>query len=73
MQAETKNQKFRRLAAARGDRILKEVSLLGNLANQRNYEYTDTEVAKLFATIEAELKDCKSKFSSKNGQRRIEF
>ncbi|MEA3549240.1 hypothetical protein [Pseudarthrobacter sp. C1] len=53
--------------------MLKEIALLGNLSNQRNYEYSDTEVQKLFAAIEAELKDCRSKFAHKSRQRRIEF
>lgn len=73
MSGETKNEKFRRLAAARGDRVLKEIALLGNLSNQRNYEYSDAEVQKLFAAIEAELKDCRSKFAHKSRRRRIEF
>jgi hypothetical protein len=70
---ETKNQRFRRLAAARGDRILKEIGLLGNLSNDRNYEYSSEEVQKVFAAIEAELKDCRSKFVTTPRKRKIEF
>lgn len=70
---ETRAEKFRRLAAARGDRLLKDLELIGNLANRSNYEYTDDEVRKLFAVIEAELKDTKAKFTNGTGKRRIEF
>ncbi|QQQ64332.1 hypothetical protein JHQ56_19860 (plasmid) [Paenarthrobacter ureafaciens] len=72
--SETKNQKFRRLAASRGDRIIREIGLLGNLSNLNNYEYSREEVQKMFATIDAELKDCKAKFlGTTAGRRRIEF
>lgn len=71
--AETKNEKFRRLATARGDRILKEIALLGNLSNERNYEYSQHEVQKLFAALEGELRACKARFSGKSKQRRIEL
>lgn len=71
---ETKNQRFRRLAASRGDRVIREIGLLGNLSNPNNYEYSREEVQKMFATIDAELKDCKAKFlGSTASRRRIEF
>lgn len=73
MNNESKHQRFRRLASSRGERILKDFELLGNLANRRNYEYSEEEVRKLFAVIEAELRDCKSKFVTSQRKRRIEF
>lgn len=51
------NERFRRLAATRGDRLIREISLVGNLANRRNYEYSLTEVVELFGPIEDELRD----------------
>src|SRR5947208_1419663 len=53
--SETRNDRFRRLAEARGDRLIREISLLGNLANRKNYEYTPDEVRQLFEPIEREL------------------
>jgi hypothetical protein len=70
---ETKADKFRRLASARGDRVIRELTLLGNLSNESNYEFTDVEVQKLFAVIDAELKDCKARFSTKTKRRRVQF
>jgi hypothetical protein len=70
---ETKADKFKRLAAARGDRVIHELGLLGNLSNEGNYEYTEAEIQKLFSVIDAELRDCKAKFSSRTKRRRVEF
>lgn len=73
MSAETRAEKFRRLALARGDRVLRDLELIGNLANRSNYEYTDEEVRKLFSAIEAEVRDTKAKFTTGSARRRIEF
>ena len=71
--AESKGDKFKRLAAARGDRVIRELGLLSNLANESNYEYTDSEVQKMFAVIDAELRECKARFSTRTKRRRVEF
>jgi hypothetical protein len=60
--AETRNERFRRLAAARGDRLIREISLLGNLANRKNYEYSTDEVDALFRPIELELREVRARF-----------
>jgi len=60
----TKNDKFKRLAKQRGDRILRDLRLLGNLSNTNNYSYSDQEVSKVFNVIEQELKVARVKFQS---------
>ncbi|GAB3619916.1 hypothetical protein GCM10027417_11770 [Glutamicibacter endophyticus] len=62
MSRETRNERFRRLAATRGDRLIREISLLGNLANKKNYDYTREEVDALFHPIESELKEVRALF-----------
>jgi hypothetical protein len=62
MPDETRNERFRRLAATRGDRLIREISLLGNLANRKNYEFTAEEVEALFRPIESELKEVRALF-----------
>lgn len=62
MGGESRNERFRRLAATRGDRLIREISLLGNLANKKNYDYTAEEVNALFRPIEAELNEVKALF-----------
>lgn len=57
-----KSENFKRLAKLRGDRIMKDLHLLSNLANKNNYAYTDDEVHALFSVIEQELKVTKSSF-----------
>ena len=63
MTAETKHERFRRLARSRGDRLIREVALLSNLANTKNYTYSPEEVDALFRPIEAELAECRAKFT----------
>lgn len=65
MSNENKNTRFKRLAKQRGERILKDIQLLGNLSNRNNYEFSDAEVKKLFTTIEEELKISRSRFAVK--------
>lgn len=60
--AETKNERFRRLAESRGNRLIREIQILGNLSNRKNYEYTLEEVSALFGPIEDELAKTKGLF-----------
>ena len=59
---ESRNDRFRRLAASRGDRLIREIALLGNLANRKNYEYSEREVEALFEPIERELREARALF-----------
>lgn len=58
----TKRANFKRLAEARGNKVLKDLRLVGNLSNKNNYEYTDKEVSILFSAIEQELRVVKASF-----------
>jgi hypothetical protein len=69
---ESKRDRFKRLAQLRGERILKDLRLLGNLSNRNNYEYSDAEVKALFTTIEEELRLTRFSFE-RNKKRRIQF
>lgn len=61
---ETKREKFVRLVEARTNKIISMVRLLGNCSNKANYDYTETDIQKIFTTLEKELKLAKMKFSS---------
>lgn len=65
-----KRANFKRLAKLRGERVLKDLRLLGNLSNTNNYEYTDSEISVIFSTIEEELRITKLGFR-KNKKRGI--
>ncbi|MCX8163721.1 MAG: hypothetical protein N3D10_04190 [Candidatus Micrarchaeota archaeon] len=59
---ETKNERFKRIASARTQRILYNLRLLGNCASTSYYEYSSEEIEKIFSVIEKEVKRVKSLF-----------
>lgn len=67
---ETKREAFLRLAGKRTNAVLDKIRVLSNCANPYAYEYTEEDVKKIFAAIEAELKVARAKFQ---GQRKHEF
>ena len=74
MSAETKNERFRRLAESRGNRLIREISLLGNLANQKNYSYSEEEVEHLFKPILRELNEVRALFDTESpSTRKVNF
>lgn len=62
MTQETKNERFKRIAAKRTNEILEKIRVLGNCANRGSYEYTPEEVNKIFSEIDKQLKLTKAKF-----------
>ena len=58
----TKNERFKRLAELRGNRIIKDLRLLSNLSNKSNYAYNEEEVRVIFSAIDDELKMTKQSF-----------
>jgi len=59
-----KQKKFVQLAEARVNSVLKNIELIGNLSNKRNYEYTDEQANKIILVLESEIKELRSKFKS---------
>ena len=66
---ETKGETFKRLASQRTNAVLEKLRILGNCANRNLYEYTDEDIRKIFATLEAEVKRTKAKFTATNRKR----
>jgi len=60
--AETKRERFIRIAEARTNKIIDMVQLLGNCSNASAYEYTITDIDRIFTAIDTELKDARKKF-----------
>lgn len=60
---ESRKQRFERLATRRVNRILNYLRLLGNLSNRSSYDYTESEIRKIFSAIEHSTKNAKSKFT----------
>jgi len=67
-----KKERFKRIAAARTNKILDMLRLLGNCGNQSNYSYTEDEVQKIFKAIDKSVSEMKSNyFNDKSGKDRF--
>jgi hypothetical protein len=59
---ESKNDRFKRIAAKRTNDILEKIRILGNCANRSSYDFNQEEVNKIFSEIDKQLKITKTKF-----------
>lgn len=66
MKFENKREKFTRLAENRTNKVLKEIDLIGNLANKSNYEYNQEDVDKIIKALKKSVSDLENMFSSKD-------
>ena len=66
---ETRTEKFRRIAAARTNRVLNDLRLLGNCSNPGIYAYSKEDVDRIFTTIQKELKRVRSMYKKE----KVEF
>ncbi|MCY4577248.1 MAG: hypothetical protein OXB96_02365 [Candidatus Kaiserbacteria bacterium] len=57
-----KQERFRRLATARTNSVLKTLNTLGHCSNRSAYHYSEEEVKKIFSEIENAVRGVKSKF-----------
>ena len=73
MKAETKREKFVRIAEARTNKIIKMIQLLGNCSNQGLYEYTAKDVNKIFNAIQVELDEAKNRYCKQDSQKNNKF
>ena len=60
--AETKKEKFVRIAEARTNKIIDMIKLLGNCSNKAVYDYSKEDIKMIFSAIEDELKIARAKF-----------
>jgi hypothetical protein len=73
MTARDKRKKFVELAEARVNRAIKDIRLIGNLANRSAYEYGDDDVKLMFRALQKELEAAKSRFGGDSGGKDNEF
>lgn len=59
-----KSEKFKSLAERRVNNAIKQIRLVGNLANPNAYEFTDEQVKKICNTLQNELSGMQSKFKA---------
>lgn len=65
--------KFVELAEKRVVKTIKDIRLIGNLANRSNYSYTKEDVNKILSALDSELKALKNKFDSSKDDNEIDF
>lgn len=66
-------KKFEIIAERRVIEAIKRLRLIGNLANKRNYSYTEKHIKQIISVLEIEMKDLKNKFQNNNSGGKVEF
>lgn len=67
--AESKREKFIRLAETRTNKALEMIRLIGNLANKSVYDYSDKDVQKIFKALETEIEMAKKQYDVIGGDK----
>jgi hypothetical protein len=68
-----KRAKFIDLANKRVTRAIREIKLVGNLANKSNYQYSDEDAKKIVRALQKEIETLKGRFSEGGAGGAIEF
>lgn len=63
MKEENRNERFKRLAEKRTNNVIRNIRILANCSNRSSYEYTKSEVDKIFNAMSTELRVARSKFT----------
>lgn len=66
-------EKFVELAEKRVTRAIKDIRLVGNLANRSNYMYDEKDIRKIISTLDSELKALKMRFENSGSYSDITF
>jgi hypothetical protein len=66
-------EKFVKLANKRVNKTIKDLQLIGNLANKRNYTYSDVQAKKIVKALQKELAEVKLLFEGGGGDSDGEF
>lgn len=73
MSSRDKATKFIELANKRVSRAIKDIQLVGNLANKQNYEFTEEQAKKIVKALQQEIDALKQSFLSTGEAGRSEF
>ncbi|MEM3490033.1 MAG: hypothetical protein QXO75_10335 [Nitrososphaerota archaeon] len=68
---ESKDERFKRIATRRVQRILNDLRLLGNCSNTGTYYYKEDDINKIFGAISNEVKRVRMLFSNTESKRRF--
>ena len=64
MKTENPEERFKRIASKRTNRLLNELRLLGNCSNKGVYSFDEKQVSQIFSAVEQETKRVKSLFNN---------
>jgi hypothetical protein len=64
MSTRDKSAKFIELANKRVNKAIKDIQLIGNLANRQNYEFNDEQAKKILKALQQELDIIKQSFQA---------
>lgn len=64
MKGETKEERFKRVAEKRVQRVLDSLRSLSQCSNKRMYIWNDQQLKKIWTAIDRELKACKESFEN---------
>lgn len=73
MSARDKTTKFVELANKRVNRAIKDIQLVGNLANRQNYDFTEDQAKKILKALQQEVDALKQGFFSAGDATRNDF
>ena len=66
---ETRRERFIRIVERRVNNILDGIDNLGKCSNQKNYEYDEEDVKKIFNEIEKKIKEVKSMYQDSHKEK----
>ena len=68
-----REKKFIELAEKRMSRLIKQIRLVGNLANKSNYSYSDSQANKIIKTLNDEFNEVRQKFRNNKNSKSTKF
>jgi hypothetical protein len=68
-----RREKFVQLAEKRVVRSIRDLRLIGNLANRNNYEYTEADVQRIMTALMGEIRAVKARFKNGGNRQKVDF
>lgn len=72
-ESESKRDRFSRLAERRMNDLIEKFRLVGNLADRRNYDYTDDQAKQIIRAVEGQARELKQRFQADDTPREKSF
>lgn len=69
----TKRERFETVASQRVQIILERLETLSKCANTNNYEYSESDVKKMFSAIKEKLRNVEGMYNQKSSKRKNTF